>query len=110
MMERLQVDLDITEGEDETIDGQLNDSINDAYGIFYAGSMAISPYIGSQLNIEYGPVHTSNYVGMFNIGFTIFMFLFNCGPFVFSENKKFEQKLYKLRAVTAEEDQELLKK
>ena len=101
MLERMQVDMGIVEGEDETVDGQLNDSVNDAYAIFFSFSMAVSPYIGSAMSAEVGPVHTAKYVGYFNIAFTIFIFLFNCGPFVFSENKKFEEALYKLKAEAA---------
>ena len=93
MLERVQVDLSIIEGENETIDGQLNDSVNDCYAIFFATSMAVSPYIGSYLVKYFGQVHTSNYVGFFNIGFAIFLFLFNCGPFVMSENRRFVKKL-----------------
>ena len=39
MIERLQVELNIVEGEDEYIDAQLNDKCNDAYGFVYAFSM-----------------------------------------------------------------------
>ena len=47
MLERLQVDLGIVEGEDETVDNALNDKVNDAYGFVYAFSNFVSPLIGS---------------------------------------------------------------
>lgn len=56
--------------------------------------MAISPYVGSKLYQVVGPIETAMYTAYFDAGFAIFLFLFNCGPMVFSENKKFEEKLY----------------
>ena len=47
MLERLQVDLGIVEGEDETVDNALNDKVNDAYGFVYAFSNFVSPLVGS---------------------------------------------------------------
>jgi hypothetical protein len=52
--------------------------------------MAITPVIGSFLKERYGTIDTSVMVGYFDFCFLIFIFLFNCGPFVFQENKKFE--------------------
>jgi hypothetical protein len=49
MIERIQVDLGITEGEDEEVDAALNDKINDAYGLIYALSNFLSPIIGTSL-------------------------------------------------------------
>ena len=109
MLERMIVDMNIVEGEDETIDGQLNDSVNDAYAVVFSTSMAVSPYIGSEFYSRVGPFHTAKYIGYFNMGFTLFIFLFNCGPFVFSENRVFEKKLYDLKAEAANDEQELTK-
>lgn len=47
MLERLQVDLGIVEGEDEKVDNALNDKVNDAYGFIYAFANFVSPLIGS---------------------------------------------------------------
>jgi len=47
MIERLQVSLNISEGEDEYVDAMVTDKCNDCYGLFYALSMFISPIIGS---------------------------------------------------------------
>lgn len=38
MLERMAVTYNIVEGEDEAIDNQLNDKVNDSYGLFYAMS------------------------------------------------------------------------
>lgn len=47
MLERLQVDLDIVEGEDESVDNALNDKVNDAVGFIFAFSNFVSPLIGA---------------------------------------------------------------
>ena len=98
MLERLQVSLNITEGEDEYIDSKLNDKCNDAYGLIYALSMFVSPLIGSNLNSSFGPRATCDYIAYTNFASAIILLLFNCGPFVFSENRKFQDKLDELRA------------
>ena len=36
MLERMSVHYNIVEGMDETLDNNLNDKVNDAYGLFYA--------------------------------------------------------------------------
>lgn len=38
MLERMMVHYKIVEGMDETVDNNLNDKVNDAYGLFYATS------------------------------------------------------------------------
>jgi len=38
MLERMLVAFNIVEGMDEILDNNLNDKINDAYGLFYATS------------------------------------------------------------------------
>lgn len=47
MLERLQVDLDIVEGEDEMIDLKLSDKVNEAYTMLFAVSTFVSPLIGT---------------------------------------------------------------
>ena len=59
--------------------------------------MATTPYVGSKLHKEYGSIGTGVRFGYFNMGFFVFLFLFNCGPLVFKENKRFEDKLYELK-------------
>lgn len=54
MLERLQVDLNIREGEDPVLDGILNDKVNDAYGLIYALANFISPLIGDTLYNSHG--------------------------------------------------------
>ena len=49
MLQRLQVDLDIGEGEDTHVDNKLNDKINDGYGFIYASSNFVSPIVGALL-------------------------------------------------------------
>lgn len=50
MLERLQVDLGIVEGEDEAVDNALNDKVNDAYGFVYAFANFAAPLIGAAVN------------------------------------------------------------
>lgn len=89
MIERLQHDLKITEGEDEFIDGMLNDKVNDMYGLIYALSMFVGPILGSLLETLYGYSGCCDLVALINIGWGTFLFVFNCGPWVFAENRKF---------------------
>jgi hypothetical protein len=42
---------------------------------------------------------------MMSFGFGIFFFIFNCGPFVFSENRKFLAKLANLTATEEEKSE-----
>jgi hypothetical protein len=71
----------------------LNDKINDAYGFFYAASMFVAPLVGSFLYTDTDARSTSTYITYFNVAYMIILFVFNCGPRVFSENKKFLKKL-----------------
>lgn len=63
--------------------------MNDAYGLIYALSQFVSPIVGSQLYTYFGARVTCDYVALLNFGFFVVLFLFNCGPFVFSENRQF---------------------
>ena len=36
--------------EEDILFEKLNDKVNDIYGLFYAGTMFVSPLIGSYLN------------------------------------------------------------
>jgi len=71
----------------------LNDKINDAYGFFYAASMFAAPLVGSFLYTDTDARRTSTLMGYFNIIYMLILFVFNCGPLVFSENRKFLKKL-----------------
>lgn len=93
MIERLQVDLNIVEGEDEAIDNQLNDKVNDAYGFIFAFANFVSPLLGSYVQTALGDQECFDLFGCVSFGFGVFFFIFNCGPFVFSENRKFMAKL-----------------
>jgi hypothetical protein len=50
----MKVAFEITEGQYEAVDISLTDKVNDAYGVFYAGSQLISPIIGSELKTRLG--------------------------------------------------------
>ena len=104
--ERMQLDLGIVEGEDEVVDARLNDKVNDAYGLIYATSQFVSPNIGTWLYGYYGARTTADIVALFNLGLAAVMFVFNCGPFVFSENRKFQEKLAKLQAGEVDKDED----
>ena len=97
MIERLQVSNNIKEGQDELLDGQLNDKVNDMYGLIYALSMFISPLIGSQLYTVYGSSTTCDVCALFNLVFGVVIFVLNCGFFFVQENRKFKQKLASLK-------------
>jgi hypothetical protein len=49
MLERLQVDLGIVEGEDEAVDNALNDKVNDSIGFIFAFANFVSPLIGASV-------------------------------------------------------------
>ena len=42
---------------------------------------------------------------LFNFGFAIFLFIFNCGPTVFSENRKFQKRVEDLRLKDVPEEE-----
>ena len=46
MIERVQVELNVVEGEDPELDSAINDKVNDAYGLIYALSMFVAPVVG----------------------------------------------------------------
>ena len=105
MLERLQVNLNVATGEDELIDAQINDKCNDAYGLIYALSMFVGPLIGSAMNTTFGSVKTCDYLGFANLGFAVLLFIFNCGPFVYAENRKFQERVAELAGEEEDEDQ-----
>ena len=117
MLERLQVDFNVKEGSNEKLENSINDKVNDAYGFVYAFSTFISPLIGSNLlnllsgpteegdteeiankHKEYGQRVLCDYLAFFNFGLGVILFFFNCGIFVFSENRLFTRKLLELKA------------
>ena len=99
MLERLQVDLQISEGQNEEVDLALNDQVNEAYTLLYALANGVSPLIGAFLHSEVGARKACDYVAYFNIGFGIISFIFNCGFFVFREDREFKSKLAALQAI-----------
>lgn len=60
MLERLQVDFNIVEGEDEAIDGAINDKVNDAYGFVFALANFVGPTVGGALKVKYEAPTTSD--------------------------------------------------
>jgi hypothetical protein len=97
MIERLQIDLDIAEGENEEVDLALNDQVNETYTLLFAFANGVSPLIGSLMHDKLGSRTTCDYLAYFNIGFGIISFIFNCGFFVFSEERDFKKKLAALQ-------------
>lgn len=89
MIERLQVDLDISEGENEALDYRLNDQVNEAYTMIYALSSFVSPLLGSFVYTNLGQRDTFDIVAVINIMFSILLFVMNCGSDVMNENKEF---------------------
>lgn len=78
------------------VDASLNDKCNDAYGLVYASSMFVSPLIGSYISNKVHASKTCDIIAYANLAFAVVLFLFNCGPFVFQENRIFQAKLAEL--------------
>lgn len=97
MLERLQGDLNIVEGENPELDNSINDKVNDAYGFVYAFSSFISPLAGSLLAEAYNNPIASDVWAFMNFGLAAICFLFNCGIFVFSEHREYQRKLEALK-------------
>lgn len=98
IVERVQVKLEITAGEDDYVDSMLNDKCNDAYGFIYALSMGVSPIIGSYIEGSNGARATCDQVALLNFALGILFFVFNCGFGVFFENKQFQARLAELNS------------
>ena len=97
MLERLQADLEIYEGEDEALDYRLNDQVNEAYVLIYAFASFVSPLIGSFIFTHLGMKTTFDIAAAINIAFSINLYVNNCGPNVMQENAVFVKKLEKLK-------------
>lgn len=93
MIERLQVDLEIAEGEDEALDYRLNDQVNEAYVLIYAFASFVSPLIGSYIYTHLGMKTTFDIAAAINVAFAINLYINNCGPNVMQENNEFVLKL-----------------
>ena len=91
MLERLQVDLEVSEA-DEILYGKLSDKVNDSYGFMYALSQFVSPNVGSALDIGIGMRYTFDIACAMSLAYALFIFIFNCGIFFIAENKKFIEK------------------
>ena len=103
MIERIQDKLQVAEGKDEVIDNAINDKVNDSYGFVFALAQLMSPLVGSAIYSSGGEeTETMDVAGdkaampritdfsmLANFGFAIFLLIFNCGPFVISENREF---------------------
>lgn len=97
MIERLVVTLNIAEGADEYVDEKLNDKCNDAYGVVYAFTLFVSPLIGSSMYLKYtGPI-TCDTIAIVDFLYGLILLVFNCGPYVFSENRQFRKNLNSLK-------------
>ena len=72
----------ITEGADEKVDNQLNDKVNDAYGVFYALTEFCSPIVGSYIYNALGnsPGMTCDVAAFLNLTMFAILFIFNGGP------------------------------
>ena len=92
MLERLQVDLEVSE-TDEVLYGKLSDKVNDAYGFVYALSQFVSPNVGSALQLGVGMRATFDFVTLMDLVYALFIFVFNCGIFFAAENRRFLDKL-----------------
>ena len=98
MLERIQGDFGIIEGENPDLDNAVNDKVNDAYGLVYAFSNFVSPLAGSIVASTYDRSIAGDIWAFTNFGLAVILFLFNCGIFVFSEHREFQKKLEALKA------------
>ena len=99
IIERIQVENNIVEGDDEEIDNKINDKTNDLYAVSYSAATMISPFIGSYLQemfltLEMDPwgsplQETCDFAGFCVLLFGIILTIGNCGLTVFSENRQF---------------------
>ena len=56
------------------------------------------------MNTALGPTVTCDTLGLINAGFGVILLIFNCGPFVFSENRAFQEKMKVIRGEGEEEE------
>lgn len=100
------------------IDNALNDKVNDSYGFVFALSQFIAPNVGSyyyeavnpddKINVDGSEARMPNITDksmIVNFIFAGILFIFNCGPFVFSENRAFQQRLEELRLKNVPEEE-----
>lgn len=94
----MNVAFEISEGQYEAVDLSLTDKVNDAYGVFYAGSQLISPVIGSEIKTRLGAPQSCDVAAAFNLFFALVLFILNGGPSVLSENREMKKKLKELKS------------
>lgn len=93
----MMVHYEIVEGLDEIVDNNLNDKVNDAYGLFYATSQLVSPLIGAYLKSLFGAANCCLYSAFFNFFVLATLFIFNGDCRVVKEHNEFNKKLEELR-------------
>jgi len=69
----------------------------------FALTQAIGIKIGATLHNAFGVVRTCEYSAYLNFGFAAILCIANCGPFVFSENRKFNARIEELGRTDASE-------
>ena len=57
----------------------------------------------------FGMRWTCDYIAIYNLAFGLIIFAFNCGPFVFSENRDFNKKLRQLKKNHEKEESNIAK-
>lgn len=98
LLERLTVLLNAKSGVDTALLYTINDKANDAISLLFAVGQFIGPIIGSGLATFYNnPSKPGEIMFLFDIFVFLFIFTFNCGFSVFSENREFTEKLRSLR-------------
>ena len=97
MLERVTLGLNAVEGEDPELDAAIYDKVNDAYGFIYALAMFVGPLVGGYMRDAIGPRRTGDWIAISNLVVGTILFFFNCGPFVFQENREFFAKLNVLK-------------
>ena len=65
--------------------------------MLFASANFVSPIVGSYLYTQYGMRSTCDIIAAVNVAFATIILIFNCGLFVFSEDRKFRGKLGKLK-------------
>lgn len=106
LLDRLQVILNAKEGVDDVILYAINDKVNDANSMLFAIGNFVGPIVGSAIynGLNNNASKPGEIIFLFDVFVFTFIFIFNCGFSVFSENREFQKKLKALAADDSEDD------
>ena len=79
--------------------------VNEVWYLFYALTTFFAPNLGTKMYEVYDWRPTCDIIALLNLGIALILFLFNCGPMVLREDRKFKERLKELKMSKTEEDQ-----